>query len=59
MGGEFLAIVGPSGCGKSARLRIMAGLVEPIEGRVTIDSVEVNGPDPRHNMVFQDHALYP
>jgi len=37
----------------------MAGLVEPIEGRVTIDSVEVNGPDPRHNMVFQDHALYP
>jgi len=53
MGGEFLAIVGPSGCGKSARLRIMAGLVEPIEGRVTIDSAEVNGPNPRHTWSFR------
>jgi ABC-type nitrate/sulfonate/bicarbonate transport system ATPase subunit len=57
--GEFLAIVGPSGCGKSTLLRIMAGLVKPMEGRVIIDNVEVNGPNPRHNMVFQDHALYP
>ena len=57
--GEFLAIVGPSGCGKSTLLRIMAGLVKPNEGRVIIDDVEVTGPNPRHNMVFQDHALYP
>ncbi|MBI4526352.1 MAG: ABC transporter ATP-binding protein [Deltaproteobacteria bacterium] len=57
--GEFLAIVGPSGCGKSTLLRIMSGLVKPTDGRVTIDNVEVDGPNPRHNLVFQDHALYP
>lgn len=57
--GEFLAIVGPSGCGKSTLLRIMAGLVRPTGGRVLIDGVEVQGPNPRHNLLFQDHALYP
>ena len=57
--GEFLAIVGPSGCGKSTFLRIMAGLVSPTGGRVLIDGIEVQGPNPRHNLVFQDHALYP
>jgi len=57
--GEFLAVVGPSGCGKSTLLRIMAGLVGPTRGRVLIDGVEVLGPNPRRNLVFQDHALYP
>lgn len=57
--GEFLAIVGASGCGKSTLLRIMAGLVKPTAGRVLIDGKEVAGPNPRHNLVFQDHALYP
>lgn len=57
--GEFLAIVGPSGCGKSTLLRIMAGLVRPTGGRVLIDGAEVVGPNPRHNLVFQEHALYP
>ncbi|MGB7482958.1 ABC transporter ATP-binding protein [Castellaniella ginsengisoli] len=32
--GETLALVGPSGCGKSTLLHIVAGLVEPEEGRV-------------------------
>ncbi|HWP60121.1 MAG TPA: ABC transporter ATP-binding protein [Candidatus Acidoferrales bacterium] len=57
--GEFLAIVGPSGCGKSSLLRILSGLAKPAAGRVLIDQQEVNGPSPRHNLVFQDHALYP
>ena len=57
--GEFLAVVGPSGCGKSTLLRILAGLVTPTAGRVRIDGEEVQGPNPRHNLVFQDHALYP
>jgi len=57
--GEFLAVVGPSGCGKSTLLRVLAGLVRPSGGRVLIDGEEVQGPNPRHNMVFQEHALYP
>jgi NitT/TauT family transport system ATP-binding protein len=57
--GEFLSVVGPSGCGKSTLLRIMAGLVRPTGGSVRIDGEEVLRPNPRHNMVFQDHALYP
>lgn len=32
--GETLALVGPSGCGKSTLLHVVAGLLEPTEGRV-------------------------
>jgi NitT/TauT family transport system ATP-binding protein len=35
--GEFVSIIGPSGCGKSTLLRVVAGLLEPDDGSVTID----------------------
>jgi NitT/TauT family transport system ATP-binding protein len=57
--GEFVAIVGPSGCGKSTLLRMISGLARPSAGRIVIDDVEVAAPNPKHNLVFQDHALYP
>ena len=34
--GRFVGLVGPSGCGKSSLLMMMAGLVPPSEGRITI-----------------------
>ena len=34
---ERLGIVGPSGCGKSTLLSAIAGLLEPVEGTITID----------------------
>lgn len=34
--GEFVAIVGPSGCGKSTLLSIIAGLLRPVEGKITL-----------------------
>ncbi|MCE9785858.1 peptidase domain-containing ABC transporter [Shewanella algae] len=40
--GESLAIIGASGCGKSTLVKIMLGLLEPTEGKVLLDGVEVN-----------------
>jgi ABC-type nitrate/sulfonate/bicarbonate transport system ATPase subunit len=34
--GEFLTIIGPSGCGKSTLLRLLAGLVQPDRGRISL-----------------------
>jgi osmoprotectant transport system ATP-binding protein len=35
--GEVLALVGTSGCGKSTTLRMINRLIEPTEGRITLD----------------------
>src|SRR3954464_15494091 len=42
--GEIAAILGRSGAGKSTFLRILAGLVEPSEGRVEYRGVPIEGP---------------
>ena len=59
---EFLVLVGPSGCGKSTLLRMIAGLEEVTEGKITIAEKEVNNVPPKDRniaMVFQNYALYP
>ena len=38
--GEFFSILGPSGCGKTTILRMIAGFIEPTEGRVLIGDRE-------------------
>jgi len=40
--GEFCILLGPSGAGKSTLLRTMNGLVQPTQGSVSIDGVEMN-----------------
>jgi NitT/TauT family transport system ATP-binding protein len=57
--GEFVAFLGPSGCGKSTLLRLVAGLDEPAGGSVSVDGVQVDGPDPSRVLVFQDPTLFP
>jgi len=60
--GEFLVLVGPSGCGKTTILRMIAGLEEITEGKVSIDNSVVNDVAPKDRnvaMVFQNYALYP
>jgi ABC-type multidrug transport system fused ATPase/permease subunit len=39
--GECVAIVGPNGSGKSTLVRLIPRLIEPCEGRVTIDGIDV------------------
>jgi NitT/TauT family transport system ATP-binding protein len=53
--GEFLAILGPSGCGKSTLLRMIARLLEPDGGRITIQPEEQF----QTSFVFQDAHLLP
>ncbi|MDC3118219.1 ATP-binding cassette domain-containing protein [Prochlorococcus sp. AH-716-K03] len=61
--GEKLAIVGPSGSGKSTILKILAGLILPTEGELSIFGEkqtylrldQTNPPDVR--LVFQNPAL--
>lgn len=57
--GEFVSLVGPSGCGKSTILRLVAGLITPTLGRVTVDGKEVGGPSPQRGLVFQNPTLFP
>src|SRR5206468_3175195 len=37
--GEILALLGPNGAGKTTTLRMLAGLISPTTGTVTIDGV--------------------
>ena len=41
--GEFVSIVGPSGCGKSTLLAMLAGLLEPTAGGISVDGREPSG----------------
>ena len=57
--GEFLSIVGPSGCGKSTILRLVAGLIVPTTGSLTLNGEAIREPDPKRGMVFQKPTLFP
>ena len=60
--GEFVALVGPSGCGKSTLLRLIAGLLAPTHGSLSIAGVptsETIHRERRTGFVFQDHRLLP
>jgi ABC-type sulfate/molybdate transport systems ATPase subunit len=57
-----VALVGPSGAGKTSALRVVAGLLEPARGGVSLDGHSWNGLPPerrRVGFVFQDYALFP
>lgn len=57
--GEFVSLVGPSGCGKSTILRLIAGLIVPTTGTVSVDGKPVTKPSPERGMVFQKPTLFP
>ena len=57
--GGIVALIGPNGCGKSTLLRVIAGLLTPERGEVTLDTERIIGPDPRIGLVFQEPRLLP
>jgi NitT/TauT family transport system ATP-binding protein len=57
--GEFLTILGPSGCGKSTALRIIAGLSEPVAGRVEWPDQSSGATARDIGFVFQEPTLMP
>ena len=57
--GEFISLVGPSGCGKSTILRLVAGLIPPTTGHLTVNGTQITGPSPERGMMFQKPTLFP
>ncbi|MBA4536773.1 ABC transporter ATP-binding protein [Bacillus aquiflavi] len=64
--GEFIAILGPSGCGKTTLLKLLAGFMKPVSGKIVMDTTVVASksklvpPEKRNiGMVFQSFALWP
>ena len=50
--GSITALIGRNGCGKTTVLRMLAGLLEPDSGKVTL-------PKGRRGFLFQQGALWP
>lgn len=57
--GAFVAVIGPSGCGKSTLLRMLAGLVEPSSGSLSINGVDVAGTPGHVGYLPQGDSLLP
>ena len=60
--GEFISLLGPSGCGKTTTLQMVAGLLPPTSGTISLDGKDITNtpPDKRGlGIVFQSYALFP
>ena len=66
--GAFVTLYGPSGVGKTSTLRMIAGLLKPDRGTITIDGEIWNDVSNKKHLkptfrnlgvVFQDYALFP
>jgi NitT/TauT family transport system ATP-binding protein len=51
---DRFVVLGPSGCGKSTLLKAVGGYIQPTEGRIRLNTVDVTGPGPDRVFVFQE-----
>ena len=57
--GRFVSLIGPSGCGKSTIFNIVAGLLQPSGGQVSIDGIDSTGMIGRVGYMLQKDLLLP
>ncbi|WP_428911258.1 ABC transporter ATP-binding protein [Niallia sp. Krafla_26] len=57
--GEFISFIGPSGCGKTTLLSIIAGLLRPTEGVVTLEGKSINPKENDIGYMLQQDYLFP
>jgi molybdate transport system ATP-binding protein len=66
--GSITKIYGPSGAGKTTFLKIIAGLIEPEKGKITIDDaiwldtgskISLSPQKRKVGFIFQNYALFP
>ncbi len=62
--GEVAVLLGPSGCGKTTILRMVAGLVQPTLGEITVDNLKLGNRTlaevrRRLGYVIQEGGLFP
>ena len=68
VGSGFTVLSGPSGAGKTTTLKLIAGIVSPDDGSISLngnvyfdskEGTDVSIQDRRVGFVFQDYALFP
>lgn len=57
--GQIVSIIGHSVCGKSTIMNAVAGMVNPTNGKVILNGMEIKRPGPDRGIVFQNYSLLP
>lgn len=52
-------IIGPSGCGKTTLLYLLAGILVPQNGEITINGTSVCDTQVSYGLILQDYGLFP
>src|SRR5699024_11218373 len=57
--GEFVSILGPSGCGKSTLLSLLANIIHPTEGKISLNDQPISTLEDSIGYMLQQDYLFP